>query len=533
MVFTLHRYVFRELLRVFLLATIGLTLILSLGAILRPVQEFGLGPRQVLHILTCFLPISLTFVLPVAALFASALTYGRFAVDNEIDACRASGVSLLTLIYPGFVLALLVAIANLLLSFHVMPYFVHLAETSLRADAKQILFRNIQRKGYYSLPPEQKFFIYADYADAAQNTLFGIVVVQQESGRVKRIITSEATQVQFDPHDRFNEVRLAVSHARQIGEAANDYWGEIGSLLLKKEFGSLLGDKIKFKKVEDVKRIRTDLMQFDPIAKIARSAYVQLVTERLARDMAETVSAPRRGFFELQGEARSVRLSATTCTLDKQMVITLRPPIVVEEYDRRTGVRLRRLQCEKAELYVEEDPAHPRLGLSLHSARDEQGGSLLVQYVIPELALPEGIRQSLENTPLLRVVSEPNQVRSVLGGPPSSILARWQSELAEKIDHTEKAIQAEMNLRLVFGIGCIPMILIGIGLGIFQRGGHLLGAFGVSCVPAAILGASIISGKRLIEGTSSQGFSGLLVMWGGLAFLVLLAVAVCGRLLRR
>ena len=111
MVFTLHRYVFRELLRVFLLATIGLTLILSLGAILRPVQEFGVGPRQVLHILTYFLPISLTFVLPVAALFASALTYGRFAVDNEIDACRASGVSLLTLIYPGLVLALLVAIA--------------------------------------------------------------------------------------------------------------------------------------------------------------------------------------------------------------------------------------------------------------------------------------------------------------------------------------------------------------------------------------------------------------------------------------
>ncbi len=533
MVFTLHRYVFRELLRVFLLATIGLTLILSLGAILRPVQEFGLGPRQVLHILTYFLPISLTFVLPVAALFASALTYGRFAVDNEIDACRASGVSLLTLIYPGFVLALLVAIANLLLSFHVMPYFVHLAEKSLRADAKQILFRNLQRKGYYSLPPEHKFFIYADYADPTQNALFGIVVVQYENARVKRIITSDATQVQFDPHDRFNEVQLAVVKARQIGDAANDDWGEIGSLLLKTEFDSPLGDKIKFKNVEDVKRIRADLMQFDPIAKKARSAYVQLATERLARDMAEAFSPPRNGFYDLPGEQRSVRLSATTCTLDRKMVITLRPPIIVEEYDRRTGVRLRRLQCERAELYVEDDPAHPRLGLSLHSARDEQGGSLLVQYVIPDLALPEGIRQSLESVPMLQEVSKPDRVAALLGGPPSSILAARQRELVAIIDHTEKAIRAEMNLRLVFGIGCIPMILIGIGLGIFQRGGHLLGAFGVSCVPAAILGASIISGKRIIEGTSAQGAAGLLVMWGGLAFLVLLALWICGRLLRR
>ena len=76
-------------------------------------------------------------------------------------------------------------------------------------------------------------------------------------------------------------------------------------------------------------------------------------------------------------------------------------------------------------------------------------------------------------------------------------------------------------------------LAIGIGLGIFQRGGHLLSAFGVSCVPGAILGASIISGKRIIEGTSAQGPTGLLVMWGGLAFLVLLALWICGRLVRR
>jgi lipopolysaccharide export LptBFGC system permease protein LptF len=548
MVFTLHRYVFRELLRVFVLATIGLTLIVSLGAILRPVQEYGLGPQQVLHILMYFLPISLTFVLPVAALFASALTYGRFAVDNEIDACRASGVSLLTVIYPGFVLAILVAIANLLLSFHVMPYFVHLAERSLKADAKQILFRNLQRKGYYSLPPDRRFFIYADHVDPAQNTLYGIVVVQCENERVRRIITSEATKVQFDPHDRFNEVRLAVTHARQIGDAANDYWGEIGSLLLKKEFGSLLGDKIKFKKVEDVKRIRADLMQFDPIAKLARAAYVQLATERLARDIAERVSGPAGGFYELRGDPgrqtrnaglgtpspiRSVRLSATTCTLDRPMVVTLKPPIVVEEYDTRTGARLRRLACEKGEIYVEEDPAHPRLGLSLHSARDEQGGSLLVQYVIPDLALPAEIQQSLRSAPMLEVVSAPERVASILGAPPGSILARQQSRLQAVIAHTRKALISEMDSRLVFGIGCIPMILIGIGLGILQRGGHLLGAFGVSCLPAAILGAAIISGKRLIEGINSQAFAGVLVMWAGVAFLVLLAAWVYRRLLRR
>jgi len=132
MVFTLHRYIFRELLRVFVLAAVALTVMLSLGSILRPVQEYGVGPRQVIHLMGYFLPITLTFILPMAALFAGALVYGRLTSDNELDACRASGISLLTLVYPGFVLAIIVAIANLLLSFHVMPTFVRLAEKSLK-----------------------------------------------------------------------------------------------------------------------------------------------------------------------------------------------------------------------------------------------------------------------------------------------------------------------------------------------------------------------------------------------------------------
>ena len=67
----------------------------------------------------------------MAALFAASLVYGRFASDNELDACRASGISLLTLVYPGLVLAILVAIANLILSFYVTPAFVQRAEKSL------------------------------------------------------------------------------------------------------------------------------------------------------------------------------------------------------------------------------------------------------------------------------------------------------------------------------------------------------------------------------------------------------------------
>jgi len=533
MVFTLQRYIFRELFRIFVLATVGLTLILSLGGILSPVQEYGVGPQQVVHILLYFMPITLTFVLPMAALFASALAYGRFAGDNELDACRASGIGMPTLVYPGLALAVFVAIANLLLSFHVMPYFVHLAEKSLKADAKQILFRNIQRKGFYSLPPEGRYLIYADHADLKTDALSGIVVVQRDEGTIKRIITSELTKVKFDPKDKYNEVQLTIYNSKQMGDAADDLWWQTQLLSLKKEFGSLLGDDIKFKKIDEMKRIRVDLMQFDPVAKMVRAAHTQLVTELLAKDLRARLGSSPVAFYRLNGPDRTVRFSAPGCSVDKEADITLAGPVVVEEYDSHSGECLRRLRCGKAEIHVEVDPVSlvPALSLDLFSPRVEETSLQLVRCVVDGLVLPTAVAQGLAGESLLDIV-EPNNVAALLGGPPSAILAKQQEELIEESTDTLTDIRAEINSRLVFGIGCIPMILIGIGLGILQRGGHLLSAFGASCLPAAVLVVAIMSGKNITKNAGAEGPSGAAIMWGGLAFLMVLTAFIYRKLSR-
>lgn len=529
MVFTLQRYIFRELFKVFALATIGLTLILSLGGILQPVQEYGVGPQQVVHILIYFMPITLTFVLPMAALFASALTYGRLAGDNELDACRASGVGLFTLVYPGWTLAILVATANLILSFHVMPYFVHLAEKSLKADAKQIVFRNIERRGYYELPPDGRYVIYADHADAKNDTLSGIVVIRNEGGRIKEVITADAAGVHFDPHENFNEVQLDVLGARKMG-AADDIWFEIGSASLNPRFGSLLGDDIKFKRVNEMKQIRANLMLFGPIAETARRGFAQLATELLAEDIGTEFRAANPGLYELRGSTRFVRFSATSCALEEEKEISLvGRRLLVEEYDRLSGRKLRTLLPDRALLRLDEDPAGPGLSMDLWNARVEATGQLMVHYTIDGLTLPDRLGQLLHGDSLLATVT-PDETASILSGSPSSTLASLQHELMRTIRRTLVDIKAETNSRLVFGIGCIPMIMIGIGLGIINRGGHLLSAFGASCIPAAVLIVAIISGKHVTENMTAQGVSGILVMWSGLACLIVLALWIYRRL---
>jgi len=529
MVFTLQRYMFRELLRIFILATVGLTLILSLGGILGPVQEYGVGPRQAVHILIYFMPVTLTFVLPMAALFASALSYGRFASDNELDACRASGIGMMTLVYPGLALAVFVAIANLLLSFHVMPYFVHLAERSLKADAKQILFRNIERRGFYrvSAGKSSEYLIYADYPDLKNDTLYGIIVLEASRTGIEDLITSSKTTVRFDSHGATNEVQLLVHNYKQMGVGDSCWDGTVGQLPLRREFGSLLGDDIKFKKIEEMKQIRADLMRFDPVARLARTVYTQFVTELLAKDVNEAFAAG--GSYEFRNATQSVRLSAKGCELRDHAVITLTPPVLVEERD--GAGRSRRLVGKKAaEILVETGVADPVVSVRVHNPEVVGTGQSLVQFSMGDLVTPERVLGRLAGKPMLETAR--GDLAAMLGGPPSPILARQQVSLLDEIGDTLTDIRAEVNSRLVFGIGCVPMILIGIGLGILQRGGHLLSAFGSSCVPAAVLIVAIISGKNLTVNLGVQSLTGLIIMWSGLAFLLLLAAVVYRKLSR-
>lgn len=529
MVFTLHRYLFRELFRIFLLASIALTLILSLGSILRPVQEYGIGPGQVLFLMGYFLPITLTFVLPMAALFAGALVYGRFTSDNELDACRASGISILTMVYPGLILAIIVAVVNLLLSFHVMPAFVHLAEKSFKDDVKQILFRNIRRNKYYTLPTtsDTQYLIYADQTHEQYDALSGVIAVEMKKGEIGKITTSKGAKIGVELRDRFNVVQITAFDAYQMDEEAE---GGAKELHLTKEFGALLGDDIKFKKIEEMKKIQADLMHFNPIYQLARDTYAQLITELLARDIKTGMANNTDKYYHLLGKSNSYKFTAGQCNLGDVEEIELTEDVVVIEYDTDSKQPLQTLNCVSASLYIEGDKLDPTLTMDIYKAKVEGLEGIKMRHTISGLLIPQTV-QNIANK--FRTENEPFLIPEKLISPltgmeQSSKLSKLRIQLNRKIRKTIVQIKAEKHSRLVFGIGCVPMIMIGIGLGIIKKGGHLLSAFGASCVPAAVLIVCIMSGKQITENLSSQDFSGVSLMWGGLATLSLLAIVIYG-----
>ena len=544
MLFTLHKYIFRELLRVFILAVVALTLMLSLGSILQPVQEFGVGPRQVVHLMGYFLPIILTFVLPMAALFACSLVYGRFAGDSELDACRASGISLVRLVYPGLALAIIVAIANLLLSFYVMPVFVHRAEKSLKTDAKKILFRNIQRRRYYELPPDYRYLIYADQADLEKDVLLGVIVTEMKNKEIKDIFTAEIAQIIFIPHERFNEVKILAYKSSQIG-AQSEAGAEWGSVTV--ELGSMLSDEIKFKKIDEMRNIEADLMNFYPIARLAGETYAQIIIELLARDINATIikrkeMSPEKTddsgrFYELLGMPNSVKFIAGQCSAqDEELELSGEDEVVVIEYDTDSKQTLRTLICEKAVLHIEGDRLAPTLTMDIYNPREEGSEELMMRVIIRGLIPPQAAEVAANEfkteSGSLRVENLTSDMSQLLGLRPSKSLRYLQDKLRAEIRYALVRIKAEIHTRLAFGAGCIPMILIGIGLGIIKKGGHLLSAFGASCIPAAVLIVCIISGENLIKSHGSESTTGIAVIWAGLAFLLLLVLVIYRQLLK-
>ena len=540
MIYTLYKYIFRELLRVFLLALVALTLILSLGSILQPIQEYGAGPRQVLIFMFYFLPITLTIVLPIAALFAGSLVYGRFTSDNELDACRASGISIINLVIPGLFLAIVVAIANLFLSFYVMPTFVHLAEKSIKADIKQMLFRSIEQNGYYKVPPENQYLIYADYVDSQNDTLYGVVLTKLEGASISKIYTTESAKINIIPHETTNEVQI---HIRKGYEMSNKGAITLDSVSFTTKFGSLLDDNITFKKINEMQRIKEDLMRFQPVAEDAYKTLKQLTGELLVYDIQNRISEMNNNdgtidnFYELSGEPNSIRFSLVPCTVQKEQ-INLSGAITYTEFNTDNPQISHTYTCKEAFFRFEGGSQDFTLAMDIRGARDIDPNNIKIKMwdAITGLKIPKNIEKNIKqfytDKGSINVHKLAAGLNNLPGFKPSGQLIELQNNLARKILITNTEIESELHSRLVFGLGCISMILIGIGLGIMKRGGHLLSAFGTSCIPATILIVCIMSGKQLTENIGAHTISGVTIMWGGLGALCLITVGIYYYLLK-
>ena len=103
--YILTRYAVWEVLKVFLAALTGLTLMVTLGMGFKQGLSMGLPPLVMLRTMPYMLPEMLGITIPVAMLYAVSSVFGRMTGTNEIVALKSLGIDPMALIWPVLVLA--------------------------------------------------------------------------------------------------------------------------------------------------------------------------------------------------------------------------------------------------------------------------------------------------------------------------------------------------------------------------------------------------------------------------------------------
>jgi lipopolysaccharide export system permease protein len=119
----LNKYLVKDYLTVFAVAMLLITFAFSIGAIYKAIDIMarGLPVGIVGRFFLYNIPYSLAFTIPISALFATLLVFGRLSSDSEISAMKSSGLSMWQIVSPVLLVSLGLSCMCLYNNFVVYP----------------------------------------------------------------------------------------------------------------------------------------------------------------------------------------------------------------------------------------------------------------------------------------------------------------------------------------------------------------------------------------------------------------------------
>jgi lipopolysaccharide export LptBFGC system permease protein LptF len=548
---TLKTYLTKELIKATLLATVALTVVMTILAVIEPLREQGLGAGQALRLLGYILPLMSSLTLPIGALFGATIVYGRFSQDNELMACRASGISTLSLLRPAVWLGVVVTVVTLTLEFYLAPALLGRWERTAKRNLEQIAYHRLKRQCYVKY----------------SNLLFHATEVRPEEGWVIGVVGLDLT----DPNDA---VCLAAASAklefRDVGDQTIAVFYPTNPALFRQSGGTVgmaqrqgmrvgelpsMEDRPRTYSWNRLWRTWTRPEESSAVAyaleKIKRKICIQRFYERVAQTIRGTGGYELQEFAPPGGEMPPQRVEIRTrlARVIPGKEVQLGPPepasaeressppqtrtVLVREY---SGPRLKReLFARRANVkgvwsrlypvpsaalvlldvqirYPDEAPESPRI------SKKEEIGPFAVSGDLVEAA--RGIDMAaLLTDPEVRswpeIVNEINEVRT---RTVRRLLAR---------------VQAEIHQRLAYGLSCMFMIMLGAALGLVLRGGQMLVAFVISAIPATAVIVMLLMGKELIANPGVPSVYGVASIWSGVAALALVSLYIYAVPMRR
>jgi lipopolysaccharide export LptBFGC system permease protein LptF len=211
---TLHLYILKESLATIVVAVGVCTGLLLLGNLLKEILTLLMSGQATLGLVMrgigLLIPFIISFALPMGALTAALLVFGRLSADQELTAARANGISLMALALPVVVLSLALCGVCAWINLELAP--------RCRVAYKG-LFKELARQKAQSLIPAgrfvtefQNFVIYADRIEGKD--IEDVLFFQMRDGR--KTLDARAPRAELTFNEATRELRIIFFEGRYL-----------------------------------------------------------------------------------------------------------------------------------------------------------------------------------------------------------------------------------------------------------------------------------------------------------------------------
>ncbi|MBO6004380.1 MAG: LptF/LptG family permease [Verrucomicrobia bacterium] len=210
---TLHLYLLRQCLATLCMTVMVFTFVLIAGNLLKEVLGLLVSGQVSLFLviksLLLLIPWVMAFALPISMLMSGLMVFGRFSADQEYTAARSAGISLLSLVSPVLVLALLMT--------GVCAWFNLKISPSSRVAYKQIFAEQLTNLATFI--PEGRYIDFTDefvlYVSKVRgNNLFNIRFYQFSKGQKMLDVFAKSGRLIHEEGD--DTIRLMLNEARVL-----------------------------------------------------------------------------------------------------------------------------------------------------------------------------------------------------------------------------------------------------------------------------------------------------------------------------
>lgn len=542
MLLTLQSYIFRELLKTFGLAVLALTVLFTLGGGLYNAMRYeGVTAADLFYVLPMLLPIAITATMPVAALFAATMLYGRLAGDNELNACRAAGINIHLMFLPAMLLAVGVSIFCLFSMNLVIPRSMKKIEYYARRNVRDLAFNKLRQSGVVEYNPKgtnDRYFLTAravkDVSDGAliagdfepqgpRLKYFWIdlpmFMAINGDGRLSRYAVATGGLCMFDTRGEQVQLSIYVQNLEEIdgGAAVTFKDQKFGPFPAPIPFPLRPG----MVDLRTLRRWREAPWEYPDLRKELEGFLFKAKIYELYLALGRALeSHDELRFTDVDGRSYAARVEQVAKgdnNLNLSQVDLVRTSADETQRERLAAPdgRLRISRGLDGALVARiELLGRANAAVLEYSSRsdDPKTPSRLDKWNSPDLHIPERWMTSLtQYTP-----RDALDVGSAIALDDS--LAQGRAKLREKAEHLKRKVTSMIHFRLSLSSSVLVTVLMGAALGVAFRGARALAAFGLACIPFAIASMCILVGRQQID-SDAAAMVGQTIIWGGLALI--------------